>query len=406
MYFQTFKSFKYPFFRLFFGAMLAHRVSVNMQTLVRSLLAYRISGSAAILGATAFAHLLPMFFLSFYGGAIADRFPKKNIIIIGELLSGLGALCVGLSIAYGYLNAEHSNSLWILIIASVLQGTVNGFSRPSQQAILPEIVGEKQLMNAVCLNSMSMNVMRTLAPALAGFLVYMIGFAAVYYTMAGMYFITAVLISFMPITRTASICNRSTLFDIKEGIQYIRNDATIFFVLVFTLFGVILSMPYMTLIPIFADDILKVGAKGLGILLSASGIGAIVSSLVLASMPNKKRGLMLLISSLILGIALAGFSFSNSWYLSLVMICLVGLTHAARMALSKTILYSFTEVDYRGRVMGIYMMEIGLISFGTFVAGLLTEVVGVQWALGSFSMVLILVSSMTLVFLTRIRNLD
>jgi MFS family permease len=162
----------------------------------------------------------------------------------------------------------------------------------------------------------------------------------------------------------------------------------------------------MTLMPIFTDDILKVGASGLGLLISISGAGAILGSLVLASLPNKRRGIMLLISAFILGVALAGFSFSSSWYLSMVLIVFVGLGQAGRMALGNTLIQYYVDDEYRGRVMSIYVMQFGLTSFGGFAAGMIAEAVGPQWALGGFAMVLVLVSLLVLAFLPRLRRLD
>ena len=193
--------------------------------------------------------------------------------------------------------------------------------------------------------------------------------------------------------------------DIKEGLQYIQHETTIFFILVFALFTVVLSMPYMFLMPVFTEDILKVGATGMGVLISISGVGAMIGSLVLASLPNRKRGFMLLLNGLILGLALVSFSFSHSWYLSLVLIVFVGIGNAGRMTLGNTLLQYYVEDNYRGRVMSIYMMEMGFISLGTFSAGLLAEAVGVQWALGGFAMVLILLSILALAFVPRIRKL-
>ena len=400
---QTFRSFESPIYRIFFSAMLAHRASMNMHMLVRSLLVYRLTGSAAILGAMSFASLLPLICVSLFGGAIADRAQKKHIIMIGESIMALVALGVGFSLTVGYLSTEQGGSLWILVAASIIQGTVMGLTLPSQQSILPEIVGEEQLMNAVSLNAMSMNVMRILAPAAAGFLVDIAGFDAVYYTMAAMYLTAVALLSFMNHSSLIGTERKSALGDIREGIKYIRKDTTILMLLAFTLFGVILSMPYLHLMPIFSDDVLHVGATGMGVLMSASGIGAIISSLAIASLPNKKRGMMMLVSSLILGLTLAGFSFSNNWYLSL---GLVGMFHTARMALSNTLLQYYTEPSYRGRVMSIFMMEFGLMSFGVFAAGLLTEAVGVQWAMGSFSIILMILSILAFIYLKRIGKLD
>ncbi|MFC2011003.1 MFS transporter [Chloroflexota bacterium] len=403
---QTFRSFKHPVFRLYFGAMLGQQASMNMQMMARSLLIYRMTGSATILGAMSLANALPMLSFSLFGGVIADRVQKKYVILAGQAVSAVVALGIALSLTLGYLSAERAGSWWILIVASVLQGTIMALMMPSRQAMLPEIVGDEQLMNAVSLNMLGMNALRLFAPALTGFLIDAIGFGAVYYTMTGMYLMAVVFMAFMPVTSTMTLRGGGALADIKLGLNYIRHEAIILLILVFTLVAVILSMPYMMLMPIFADDILKVGATGMGVLLSVSGIGAMVGSLILASLPNRKRGLMLLGSGIILGLALAGFSFSSSWPLSLALIVLVGLGQTGRMTLGNTLLQYYVEDDYRGRVMSIYMMEFGLMSFGAFTAGVLTEVMGPQLALGGFAIMLVFLSIMALVFVPRLRRLE
>ena len=403
---QVFSSLKNPVYRLYFGGMLGQMASMNMQMLARSLLIYRVTGSAAILGVMSLANALPMLFLSLFGGVIADRVQKKKVLIVGQASSAIVSLGVALALTLGYLSTEQTGSWWILIVASILQGTIMGLMMPSRQAIIPEIVSEEQVMNAIALNSMGMNALRLFAPAATGFLIDALDFAAVYYTMTGMYLMAVVFISFMPPTGTITIRGGGALDDIRDGIDYIRHETTILLLLAFTLVIVVLSMPYIMLMPIFADDILKVGATGLGIMMSVSGVGAVVGSLVLASLPNKKRGAILLVTSLIMGVALAGFSFSKLWPLSLVLIAFVGLGQTGRMALANTLLQQYTEEQYRGRVMSFYMMQFGLTSFGTLVAGLLAEGIGVQWSLGGFAVVLTLLTVLVLVFTPRLRNLD
>jgi predicted MFS family arabinose efflux permease len=207
-----------------------------------------------------------------------------------------------------------------------------GLIMPSREAIIREIVDAEQLLNAVSLNTMGMNDMRLFSPALTGILIDAFGFQAVYYTMTGLYLMAVVFMIFLPRTSRTST-GGSTLAGIKEGFRYIRHQTTILSVLGFLLLGIVLSMPYTLLMPIFCDDILKVGATGMGVLMSASGISAVVGSLTLASLPNKKRGLMMLGSSLLLSFALAGFSFSNSWNISLALIVFVGLGQAGQMTL-------------------------------------------------------------------------
>lgn len=403
---RTFSSLKNPVYRLYYGGLLGQMASMNMQMLARSLLIWRLTGSAAILGVMALATALPLLFLSLFGGVIADRVQKKYVMIAGQASSAVVSLGIALALTLGYLSPEHAGSWWILIVASVLQGTILGLMMPSRQAILREIVSEEQLMNAVALNTLGMNTLRLLAPAAAGFLIDAFDFKAVYYAMTGMYLMAVVFITFIPPTGTMTVRGIGALASIREGLKYIRHERTILSILLFTLVAVILSMPYILLMPIFADDILKVGATGMGVLLSVSGIGAIVGSLTLASLPNKKRGTMLLVSSLILGLALVGFSLSSSWYLSLALIVFVGLGQTGRMTLGNTLLQYYTEDEYRGRVMSVYLMEFGLMSFGVFAAGLIAEAMGVQWAVGGFAIVLVFLSILALAFVPRLRKLD
>lgn len=379
---------------------------MNMQIVVRSLLIYRLTGSAGILGAVILANSLPMLCLALFGGVVADRAHKKYVLLIGQASSAAIALGIALSLSLGYLSQERSGSWWIIIFASILQGTITGLMEPSRQAIIPEIVDKKQIMNAVALNSLGINFSRLMAPAAAGFLIDAIDFKAVYYTMTGMYLLGVVFISFMPLTGTMRLSGGGALANIKEGLKYVYHDVTILLILVFVLFIILLSRPYMMMMPIFADDILKVGATGMGVLLSISGFGAMICSLTLAALFNKKRGLMLIVSSFILGLSLVGFSFSTSWYLSLAFIFIVGAGHAARMTLGNTLLMYYTEEKYRGRVMSLYDLDHALTGLSTFGAGLLAEAIGAQWALGAFATILVVLSVLMLTFVPRVRNLE
>jgi MFS family permease len=224
--------------------------------------------------------------------------------------------------------------------------------------------------------------------------------------MTGLYLVAVVLIAFLPRTTSITIRVQGALTDIIEGFQYLRRETILIIILLFVIVIFLLSFPYMMMLPIFTEDILNVGATGLGVLMSVSGVGAIASSLTLASLPNRKRGAMLLASSLILGVALVGFSFSSSWPLSLGIIIIVGLGQSGRMALANTLLQYYSDDEHRGRVMSIFNLDIGLSAITTFAAGLMAETVGVQWAIGGFATVLIFLTILTLVFVPRLRRLD
>lgn len=403
---QTLSSFKNPLYRLYFGALVGQMASMNMQMVARSFLAYELTGSEAVLGIIVMAGTIPMLLLSLYGGVIAERLQKRLIMITGQAGSAVVALGVALALTMGYIGGDHPESWWILVVASLLQGTIMGLMMPSRQAILPELVGEEMLLNAVSLNTMGMNFFRITSPALAGFLIEAFDYEAVYFTMTGLYLMAVIFISFLPSTGTIKASKDSAFLQIKEGLSYVRKETTIFCILMITMVGVVLSFPYMMLLPVFAVDILNVGPGGMGILVSASGIGAITATLILASLPNKKRGLLLLAGSLILGLALMVFAFSRSWYLSLFSITFVGIGQAARMALGNALIQYYVDDSYRGRVMSIYMMNFGIMGLGVFVAGILAEYMGVQLVVGGMAVILVIMSVFAIVFMTRIRRLN
>jgi len=403
---RTFTSLKNPVFRLYYASMLAQMAAMSMMMISSSLLIYRIIGSATALGVMALANSLPMLFFSLFGGVMADRVQKKYVLIAGQALSAVVALFIALCLTLGYLGPGAGASWWILLAYSVFQGAVFGLVMPARQAMIAEIVDGEQLMNAVALNMFGMNILRLFAPALAGFFIYAYGFEAVYYAMAGMSLLGGFFVMLMPLTGTMTLRGRGAWADMKGGFTYVWQETTVFLILFLTLIMVLLSMPYMMLLPVFTEDILRVGERGLGMLISVSGIGAMAGSIFLASLPNKKRGLMFLVSGLILGLSLAGFSFSASWTLSLVMMVFVGLGQTVRMTLSNTLLQYYVTDEYRGRVMSIYMMEFGLTSFGVFFAGVLADSIGVQWSVGGLAIILVAMSLLMLIFVPRIRKLD
>jgi MFS family permease len=404
---RTFSSFKNRVYVIYFGGLLGQMVGMNMQMMARSYLIFMLTDSALILGAMSLFHAVPMVLLSLYGGVIADRVQKKYVMLIGQLASAIVSGGVGLALLIGYLNSENPVSWWVLAASSVCQGIIMALMMPSRQAILPEIVEDEQLMNAISLNTMGMNTLRLFAPAIAGLLIANVGYEAVYFTVAIMYVVSTVFVSFLPLTSKVTESTVNALQSMKEGFKYLRKEKTILLILLFTLAVTILAMPFQQLLPIFTEKVLNVGPDGMGWLMSVSGIGSIISSLVLASLPNKKRGLMMLGGNVILGVALAGFSFSQSYTASLVIIAFVGLGQMVQMALGTTLIQYYIDPAYLGRVMSIMMMQFGLMSFSTFIAGLLTEVTGsVQWSIGGLAIILVVLSFAALAFFKRIRNLE
>ncbi len=403
---RTFRSLKNTMYRRYFVAMLAQMAAMNMQMFARSLLIYRLTGSLTILGGVAAANAVPLLVLSLFGGAIADRFQKKWVVMAGHGVSALTSLAVALLLGSGYLSEGNTGSWWVLLLASVAHGAVMGLTNPAREAIVREIVPVRELLNAMSLNSMGMHGFRLFGPALTGFIVVKYGFETVYQVMAVCYIVAGLLIAIMPPTSKIAIIREDFITSIKHGFGYLRGETTLMLVIGFFLVGFVLSMPYTMLMPAFADDVLKVGTEGMATLLVFSGIGAVAATLVLASLPNKRRGLILMGGSLVLGLALVGFSFSESWPLSLGLIIVVGAGQGVQMTIVVTLVQYYVDPRYLGRVMSIMMMQFGVVNLGIFAAGFLADATSVQLAVGSFAIGLVVVTLVVLVFAGRIRRLD
>lgn len=403
---NTFSSLSNSVFRIYFLGMMGQWFAMNMQMVARSLLVYRISGSGTALGLISLANAIPNIIFSFWGGAIADRIRKKNILLFSMLSSMLVSLAVALCLITGILSLEVPGSWRILIITAGLQGAITGLMMPARQSIISDIVEPKLLMNAISLNMMGMNTFRILAPAATGFLIAGFDFHTVYFIATGMYFLATIAMSRLPATEAPPPRKQSTIKDIIEGIKYIKDHHNTLYILVFTLVGMVCSRPYIELMPMITEDILMVGEEGMGILMSASGIGAIFGGLILASAPNRRRGFIMLTAGGLMGCGLVVFGFSSWWWVSLVAVIFIGLGQSSSRTTGNTLLQYYTEPEFRGRVMSFFMMETGFSGLGVFLAGILAEHIGVQWAIGGLGAVFILIAFSTLAFSPRLRELE
>jgi len=403
---KTFDSFRTPAYRWFFLGMIGQWSSFSMEMVARSYLVYEITGSATMLGLISLSNAVPMLLLALFGGAIADRLPKKQLIQISQVAMSAVFLGNGVAVSMGYLNSAHPESWWVLLLSGVIMGMILALAMPSRQAIIPELVEQNRIMNAISLNTLGMSFFQLVGPAIAGYVIAGFGYDAIFYIMAALNAMAVFFTAFLPRTRPLQSRGKNVLTDITEGFRYITGHRTILLILFFLVISVLLAMPFQMLMPIFAKDILKVGVAGQGTLMSLSGVGAMAASFVLASMPAKKRGILFLASNILLGAALVVFAFSVSWPLSLGMMVLVGIGRIATSTASTALLQVHTDPEYLGRVMSIMMLNFGLSSLGTFFAGILAESISAEWSIGALALLLIAISFLAIIFSPRIRQLE
>jgi MFS family permease len=404
--FKTFESFSSPAFRLYYFGMLGQWVAMSMQQVTQSFLVYELTGSTAILGIIALATALPQLAMCFLGGALADRFQKKRLLQISQLIAALIAFIIVAALMTGYMSKDHAGSWWVLIVTAILSGICNGISLPVRQSMIPELVSNKQLMNAVSISTVGQNIFMLVGPAIAGFLIDAIGFTYVYGIMGSFYLLAVILTNFIPAVKIIQKTGGNTLIDIWEGLKYVRGNPTILLIIIFTLMAVLLGMPRNQMMPVFAKDILHVGATGQGVLQSVTSVGALLASLTFASILPKKRGLIMILCTLNLGIAIAIFAFSRSYPLSIGMMIFIGIGQTGHTTMGTVLLQTLTDRAYVGRVMSIMMTYTALGNLGSFLVGITAQFVGAPWAVGGFAMGLVLISLLALIFIPKVRKLD
>ncbi len=375
---------------------------MNMQMLARGFLVFDLTGSYAALGTLALVHAVSMLTFSLYGGVLADGRSKRMILQLGQIAAAINAAVVAALLFADLLRWEH------LLIAAFAQGVTSGLMMPARQAMPPEIVQHSLLQNAVSLNTANMNVMRLLGPALAGVLLAVTEAEWVYTIMTALFVISIVLLARVPkrAPRPRSMSAANVIRELREGFTYIRSTPTVFSLLAIGFTTSLLGMPYIRLMPGFVADVLNGGSAQLGILMSLAGLGSLTGALVLASLRSRRRGKLLLLSMVVMGIGLTAFSASSIFVLSIVLMFIVGVGEAGRQALNVVLIHQYAEDAYRGRVMSVLMTQVGTMALGAFVVGLIAEFVGPQVGLGSFAVLLVLVAIVVHLFVPRVREIQ
>ncbi len=373
----------------------------HMQVLARSWLVFDLTGSPIALGLVTASWGLPLIFFSLFGGVIADRMAKRNLLVIAQGISGVVSLTVA------FLVATDVIALWHILGASVLSGIVFALSAPGRQALISELVERRYLLNAIALNSSGLSINRIVAPTLGGFLVGFINIEGVYFVVAALYFISMIALLRVPVARKSSPRSSSSLRDdLLAGLRYVKSSPNILTLLILSSVIVIFAMSYQFLLPVFAVDILGVGASGLGLLMGAVGVGALMGNLAVASLGNfQRKGLLMMALCIVLGGALILFSLSNSLYLSLAFLLLVGVGSVGFMTLSNTIIQSGSAEEMRGRVMSLYMISWGFMPLGVLPASALAESFGAPLVVGAGAIIMMALTLSLLVSRPLLKSL-
>ena len=395
----TFSSLADRDFRYLWLGMLFLMGAMQMQLLVRGYLTYELTSSPTKLAIVSAGFAPPMFCLTLFGGAIADRFERKRIIQAGQVAASLIALFIAVSASTDTVTWFH------LLGASMFQGALFSFVMPARQALIPQLVGQERITNAMALDAMGISTMTMLAPAVAGGIYAVAGAEAAYYVISAMTLSSVLFTAMLPKQTGGPSRSRGAITkDIRAGLSYIRNSPIVMILLVMGLATALLAMPFRFLMPIFVVDIYQRGPEAMGLLVSLMGVGTLVGALFIAGLGRWRRGLMLLAGTFVSGVALMLLAVLPRYNVALGLMALLGVGDAGRRALNQALIMEVTEDQYRGRVMSVYMINFALMPLGVLPAGLAAELWGGQKAIGGLAVLLLATTTLILFTQKRLRE--
>ena len=380
-------------FQLFFGGQLISLIGTWMQTVAQSWLVYRLTGSGLLLGAVGFASQIPVFLIAPIGGITADRMNRQRVVIGTQTASMI------LAFILAGLTLTHKVQVWHIFVLAALLGVVNAFDIPGRQSFLVDMVGKEDLMNAIALNSSMFNGARVIGPAVAGVLVARLGEGWCFFANGVSYIAVIAGLMMMRVHSPARVSAKTSPWEhLVEGFRFANNTAPIRALLLLLGLVSITGMPYVVLMPIFADKILHkggqelatligshdLGAVRLGILMGAAGVGALLGALTLAARSGVKGlGRWVAVSCVGFGISLILFALSKSFWLSVLLLLPAGYFIMLQMASSNTLIQVMVPDELRGRVMALYsMMFMGMAPLGSLLSGALSDPLGAPLTVG------------------------
>lgn len=374
--------------------------------MAQQVLVYRLTGSAAALGVITAIGLIPVLPLSLWGGSIADRAPRRTVILLAQMAMMIQAFLLA------WLSWTGAVQIWHVYLMALLLAAAQAIDLPARQAFIVDMVeGKEDLTNAIALNSAIFNGARALGPAMAGALVAAVGEAPAFF-FNGLSFVAVIISLLMMRNLPAVLATKAAPLTrhLAEGMQYVISTKSILVLTSLVAVSAFLSMPYSTLMPVMADRVLRNTAAPvvaalctdpgapfqcrapealpLGMLLTAVGIGAVTGALVVASLPdNARRGRLLTMGNLLFPALLLAFSASRSFLLSILLLAGIGMSFVLQNSLANTLIQLIVPNQLRGRVMSLYTLTFQTsMRAGGLQAGLVADAIGpaLSIAIGAF----------------------
>lgn len=370
-----FSSLKFRDFRVFWFAMLISLVGTWVQSMAQSWLIFKLTRSVFLLGLVGFLNFLPILLFSLPAGVFVDRHSRKNLLIVTQTIFMLLAFILAV------LVDKNVVTVWEILIIAFLNGIVLSIDAPARQAMVVEMVGKRHLYNAIALNSAAFNSARIIGPALAGILIVAVALKGCFYVNAFSFLpVIAALFVIRPHSTVFSIKKNSVFKDAVDALHLVKRSRFLTGLLAMVGIMSIFGSSYVVLMPVFAQEIFHEGAKGLAVLMSANGIGALIGALSIARLKESESKLKVLkISVLLFFGAIMLFSLSASMVVASFLLVLAGFAGSRCTSTVNTMLQMSIPDHFRGRLMSIFVMVFtGFVPFGSLVSGSLAHFFGAR----------------------------
>ena len=361
-------------YRLLWLGAVASLTAAQMRQIANGYLAYELTGSAAALAGVLLAQSLPSFFLSMFGGVIADRVKRRRLLMLTQSLICVDSLLITALVVTG------SVEVWHIAVVGVFHGSVLSFNQPSRQAYMVELAGQQNVTQAIALYNSGQTSVRIIGPSIAGALVGIpfIGIEGVFIAIASIYTLPVVSL-FMIKARPegAPRRHRAILTEFKAGISYIKNHQVLRILVIVGIIPPMLGNYYQQFLPVFAKDVLEVGPTGLGLMSTCVGIGAFLGAMTVAAYGNmRRRGLIQLVAGALFGFMLLLFGLADYFPVALATLVGVGFAFALFQTLNATLTLASSEPEYYGRVSAVQQINNSLGSFIIVPIGILVDHIG------------------------------
>lgn len=374
---SAFPAFESRNYRLYFAGQLVSLVGSWLQIVAEGWLVLQLTNSPFLIGLVTALAMIPSLLFSLFGGVIVDRFPKKKILLFTQ------SAAMVLAIIYGLLTVFHFITIYEIMTLAFLLGVVNALDIPARQAFVVEMVGKEALGSAIALNSGMFNAARVVGPGIAGILIALVGSGGAFLLNGVSYIAAIIALYMMNVPSVVASVHGNPFKAIKEGVSYAFSHPVIRLLLIFTGVVSIFGWSYSTVMPYIAKNSFGLNAAGLGYLYAATGMGALVGTVILSAFSKKVSDVTFIVGgSITFTVSLFLFTLTHSVWYAYILLFFAGIGLISQFATINTSIQHLIEDNMRGRVMALYsVMFLGLSPIGNFEVGLLSEHFGTSIAL-------------------------